>query len=95
MKKAIIILSTLLLMYSCDVVQQIGGAYNLSQCKYDYNSIDNVQIAGINLGKAKSVSVLQIASLSTILAGGTMQNIPFSMVLNLDVTNPNENAAAF
>ena len=95
MKKSITILSTLLLMYSCDVVQQIGGAYNLSQCKYDYNSIDNVQIAGINLGKAKSVSVLQIASLSTILAGGTMQNIPFSMVLNLDVTNPNENAAAF
>ena len=95
MKKAIIILSTLLLMYSCDVVQQIGGAYNLSQCKYDYNSIDNVQIAGINLGIAKSVSVLLIASLSTILAGGTMQNIPFSMVLNLDVTNPNENAAAF
>ena len=95
MKKAIIIFSTILLMYSCDVVQQIGGAYNLSQCKYDYNSIDNVQIAGVNLGKAKSVSVLQIASLTTILSGGALQNIPFSMVLNLDVENPNEKAAAF
>ncbi len=95
MKKAIIIFSTILLMYSCDVVQQIGGAYNLSQCKYDYNSIDNVQIAGVNLGKAKSVSVLQIASLTTILSGGALQNIPFSMVLNLDVKNPNEKAAAF
>lgn len=82
-------------MYSCDVVQQIGGAYNLSQCKYDYNSIDNVQIAGVNLGKTKSVSVLQIASLTTILSGGALQNIPFSMVLNLDVENPNEKAAAF
>lgn len=95
MKKAIIIFSTILLMYSCDVVQQIGGAYNLSQCKYDYNSIDNVQIAGVNLGKTKSVSVLQIASLTTILSGGALQNIPFSMVLNLDVENPNEKAAAF
>ena len=95
MKKAIIILSTILFMYSCDVVQQIGGAYNLLQCKYDYNSIDNIQIAGINLGKGKSVSVLQIASLTTILSGGTLQNIPLSMVINLDVANPNEKAAAF
>ena len=95
MEKAIIILSTILFMYSCDVVQQIGGAYNLLQCKYDYNSIDNIQIAGINLGKGKSVSVLQIASLTTILSGGTLQNIPLSMVINLDVANPNEKASAF
>lgn len=95
MKKAIIILSTILFMYSCDVVQQIGGAYNLLQCKYDYNSIDNIQIAGINLGKGRSVSVLQIASLTTILSGGTLQNIPLSMVINLDVANPNEKASAF
>ena len=95
MKKAIIILSTILFMYSCDVVQQIGGAYNLLQCKYDYNSIDNIQIAGINLGKGRSVSVLQIASLTTILSGGTLQNIPLSMVINLDVANPNDKASAF
>ena len=95
MKKAIIILSTILLMYSCDVVKQIGGAYNLLQCKYDYKSIDNIQIAGVNLGKGKSVSILEIASLTTILSGGSLQNIPFSMVLNLDVENPNEKDAAY
>lgn len=95
MKKSIIILSTILLMYSCDVVKQIGGAYNLMQCKYDYKSIDNIQIAGIDLGKGKSVSILEIASLTTILSGGSLQNIPFSMVLNLDVENPNEKDAAY
>lgn len=95
MKKAIFILSTILLMCSCDVVKQIGGAYNLLQCKYDYNSIDNVQIAGINLGKAKSLSIVDIASLTSILTGDVLQNIPFSMVLNLDVENPNEKTAAF
>lgn len=93
MKKAIIILSTILLMYSCDVFKQIGGAYNLSQCKYGYQSIDNIQIAGVSLGKTKSVSIAEIATLTTILAGGNMQNIPFSMVLNLDVENPNESPA--
>ena len=82
-------------MYSCDMVKQLGGAYNLTQCKYDYNSIDNVEIAGINLNKLRSVSVLEIASLSTILSGKSLQKIPFSMVLNLDIENPNEKAAAF
>lgn len=93
MKKITIILSTILLLYSCDVVKQIGGAYNLSQCKYDYNSIDNIEIAGINLGKSKAISIAEIATLTTILAGGSMQNIPFSMTLNLDVENPNKAAA--
>ena len=80
-------------MYSCDVVKQIGGAYNLTQCKYDYNSIDNISIAGVNLGKSKSLSIANIATLSTILGGGSLQNIPLSMTLNLDVLNPNEKAA--
>ena len=90
MKKTIIILSTILLMYSCDVFKQIGGAYNLLQCIYDYKSIENIEIAGVSLGKTKSLSIADIARLTTILAGGTMQNIPFSMTLNLDVENPNE-----
>ncbi|HTN68278.1 MAG TPA: LEA type 2 family protein [Dysgonamonadaceae bacterium] len=90
MKKTLIIFSAVLLMYGCDVVKQFGGAYNLSQCKYDYNSIDNIQIAGVNIGQGKSLSIANIATLSTILAGGNLQNIPFNMTLNLDVLNPNE-----
>lgn len=94
MRKTIIILSTLFLLFSCDVVKQLGGAYNFMQCNYDYNSIENVEIAGVNLGRAKSVSILQIASLSTILSGGMLERIPFSMTLNLDVENPNEKGTA-
>lgn len=81
------------MMYSCDVYKQIGGAYNLSQCKYDFNSIDNIQIAGVEVGKSKSISIAEIATLTTILAGGNLQSIPFSMVLNLDIDNPNESPA--
>ena len=80
----------MLLMYSCDVFKQIGGAYNLSQCKYDFNSIENIQISGVNLGTPSSISIAEIARLTTILSGGNMQNIPFSMTLKLDVKNPNE-----
>ncbi len=93
MKKAAIIFSTLLFLQGCNIIQQVGGAYNLLQCKFDYNSIDNIEIAGVNLGKSKSLSIANIATLSTILGGGNMQNIPFSMTLNLDVQNPNEKVA--
>ena len=51
-------------------------------------------MAGINLGSASSISVSNLASIATLLAGGsTRQTIPFSMTLNMDVTNPNNNAA--
>lgn len=95
MKKTAIILSVILLFSGCDVMKQIGGAYNLSQCEYTYNSLNNIQLAGMNLGNGSSISVATLASIATILSGGgNLQTIPFNMTLNMDVKNPNA-AAAF
>lgn len=94
MKKMILLLSVALLFNGCDVVNRIGGAYQLSQSEYRYHSLDNIQLAGISLGNASAISVSKLASIATALAGGnSMQNIPFSMTLNMNVTNPNKNAA--
>ena len=95
MKKTILLLGITLLFSGCDIISKIGGAYQLSQSEYRYHSLENIQLAGINLGNASTISVSKLASIATALAGGaSMQNIPFSMTLNMDVTNPN-NAAAF
>ncbi len=48
----------------------------------------------MKLGNASSISLSNLASIATVLAGGNSQTIPFSMTLNMDVTNPNT-AAAF
>ena len=41
-----------------------------------------------------NISVSNLASIATALAGGNyMQSIPFSMTLNMNVTNPNTTAA--
>jgi LEA14-like dessication related protein len=94
MKKSILMLSAALLLTGCNIMNQIGGAIQLSQSEYKYNSLNNIQLAGINLGNASSISVSNLASIATVLAGGsTMQTIPFSMTLNMDVTNPNSSAA--
>lgn len=94
MKKLILLLSVALLMSGCDVWNQIGGAYNLSQSEYKYKSVSNIQLAGVNLGDGSSVSVSNLATIATILSGANRQTIPFNMTLNMDVTNPNK-AAAF
>lgn len=94
MKKIILLISVALLFNSCDILNKIGGAYQLSQSEYRYNSVNDIQLSGISLGNASTISVSKLASIATILAGGTsLQNIPFSMTLNMDVTNPNQHAA--
>lgn len=94
MKKTILMMSVALLLSGCNIMNQIGGAIQLSQSEYKYHSLNNIQLAGINLGNASSISVSNLASIATVLAGGSiMQSIPFSMTLNMDVTNPNSSAA--
>lgn len=94
MKKIFLCFAVIFALSGCDVLKQIGGAYNLSQCEYNYNSISNLQIAGINLGNGGSIPAAKLASIATILSGGgNFQNIPLSFSLNMDVKNPNPNAA--
>ena len=91
---SLIVLFSLTFMPACDVMNNIGGAYRLSQSEYKYSSLNDIQLAGMKLGNASSISLSNLASIATVLAGGNTQTIPFSMTLNMDVTNPNT-AAAF
>lgn len=93
MRKSLLALVLIFALTSCDILNQIGGAYQLTQCEYKYNTINNIQLAGINLSDGKSISMSNFASLSSILMGGNMQTIPLSMTLNLDVKNPNQATA--
>ncbi|MCE5206637.1 MAG: LEA type 2 family protein [Porphyromonadaceae bacterium] len=94
MKRNITILIAAVILTGCSVMNQIGGAIQLSQSEYKYHSLNNILLAGINLGDASSISVSNLASIATVLArGSSMQSIPFSMTLNMDVTNPNSSAA--
>jgi len=94
MKKNITILIVAVMLTGCNVMNQIGGAIQLSQSEYRYHSLNNILLADINLGDASSISVSNLASIATVLArGASMQSIPFSMILNMDVTNPNSSAA--
>lgn len=89
MKRAITILSLVFVFMSCNVVNQLTGLVTLTQCEYKYNNINNIQLAGMNLGSGASISLANFAAISTIFTGGAQQTIPFSLTLNIDVINPN------
>ncbi|MDR0332606.1 MAG: LEA type 2 family protein [Dysgonamonadaceae bacterium] len=93
MRKIFILLVATIFLTSCSVVNQLTGITAMSQSNYSFNSISNVQLGGLNLGNASSISLSNIASVATLLAGGGQQPIPFNMVLNMNVENPNPVAA--
>lgn len=87
----ITILLCLPFLSGCDVARQVGGAYNVINCKYDYNSISSINLAGIDFNQG--LSVTNIARATTLLSGRSTSSIPLNFTLNLDVTNPNQTAA--
>lgn len=95
MKKIIAIIGICTLMFSCDVVQQVTGAYQFTQCKYDFQSISAMTLAGINMQNISSLSSLNPLNLTTLMAAFATKDgsLPLSFVLNLDVSNPGTQAA--
>ncbi|MDR2499108.1 MAG: LEA type 2 family protein [Tannerellaceae bacterium] len=83
-------ISLLLATASCDVMKQMGGAYNMTQCNYSYRSLSNLNISGMDVSKGVSLSWLP--SITGILSG-TAKSVPLKFTLNLDVENPNQSAA--
>jgi Conserved secreted protein len=74
------------------VGNDLSGAYNMTQCKYAYNSISNISVSGINLTSGTALSPMNLVKLTTILSGNP-SNIPLNFTVNMNVTNPNTTPA--
>lgn len=86
MKNLVYSLLLCVVFSSCDVMKQVGGAYTMTQCKYDYKSISNLTLSGMDL--SKGVSLAYIPKVVALLSGQS-NSIPLGFNLNLDVSNPN------
>lgn len=87
-----LLLSVTLVFSGCGSVgESLSSAYNITKCEYNYNSISNLTLSGMNL--SKGVSITNLPKIISIL-GGKSSSIPLDFTLNLDVKNPNATAAA-
>ena len=82
--------AALLAFTACDVVKQAEGLYNMTQCEYEYDSVTDLSLAGVNL--SGELTPLQIARLLGVLGGGASE-LPMGFDLNLGISNPNSSAA--
>ncbi len=76
---------------SCDVVKQLTGTYNMTNCKYELRSLSDVSVAGIDV--SRGLSALDAPRILGLLAGGGPSSLPVACTVNLDVQNPGSSEA--
>lgn len=86
----LLLLSATIMFSGCGVTNDLTSAYNVTKCEYDYKSISNLTLSGVNL--SNGISPTSIPKLLGVL-GGTASSIPMNFTLNLNVKNPNTTAA--
>ncbi|MDR1526915.1 MAG: hypothetical protein LBS46_04495 [Dysgonamonadaceae bacterium] len=95
MKKLMAFIGIWVMISSCDVAQQLLGTYQMTQCKYEFNSISGLTLAGIHLQNANGLTSLDPMNLLTLTSAfsGKGGSLPLNFTLNLNVTNPGVQAA--
>ncbi len=77
-------------MTSCETTRQgVSSAYNMVNCKYDFRSLTNLSVAGID---PQNMSLMDAPKLLGLLSGNT-SSIPIGATVNLAVQNPNSTEA--
>lgn len=94
LKKTLIILFVMMGLASCDVLTQVAQVANFANCKFNFNSVDNIQMLGINLSKGMTKNDLNITQLASLTNAILMKQLPVSFKVNVGVDNPNAIAAS-
>ena len=90
MKKVLVLAVFLLpLLFSqCSVNQQISQAKALGNCKYAIASADSVYLAGTDVRQFQFTKLEDLTRYPKLAAGLLLRNVPLTVRLNLDITNP-------
>ena len=94
LKKTFIVLFVMLGLSSCDVLNQVAQMYNFRNCTFDFNSVNQIEMLGVNLSKGMSRDNLNAAQLLSLVNAISNRRLPVSFNVNVDVKNPNSIAAS-
>lgn len=94
LKKSLMILCVALGLASCDVMNQVAQMANFAKCTFNFNSVNQIQMLGINLSKGMTKEDLNISQGFALLNAITNRTLPVSFNVNLNVSNPNPIAAS-
>ena len=93
-RKAFMILLVTLGLASCDVLTQVAQMASFANCTFNFNSVDKIQMLGINLHKGMTKTDLNITQLASLTNAILSKQLPVTFNVNVGVDNPNSIAAA-
>ena len=93
-KRTFIILFVALGLSSCNLLTQVAQMANFANCTFDFNSINHIQMLGVNLSKGMTKDDLNATQLLNLANALMKRELPVTFNVNLDVENPNAIAAA-
>ena len=94
LKRTLIILFVTAGLASCDVLTQVAQMANFANCTFDLNSVNHIEMLGINLSKGMSRENLNISQGLALVNAISNRSLPVTFNVNLDVSNPNSIAAS-
>lgn len=94
LKKTLIILFVTMGLTSCELLNQAAQTINFASCKFNFNSVDNIQMLGFNLSKGMSKTDLNITQLASLTNALINKRLPVTFNVNVGVENPNSIAAS-
>ena len=93
-KRALLVLCVTLGLVSCDVLNQVAQMANFANCKFNFNSVDQIQMLGINLKKGMTYADLTIPQMASLTNAIINRQLPVTFNVNVGVSNPNSIAAS-
>lgn len=93
-KKTLIVLFVALGLTSCEVLNQVAQMANFANCTFDFNSVNHIQMLGVNLSKGMTRDNLNITQGLSLVNAISNKSLPVTFNVNLDVKNPNSIAAS-
>ena len=93
-KRIILIVLVALGLSSCDVLFQMAQMANFANCTFDFESVNSVQMLGVNLHKGMTKSDLNVGQLLQLTNALLSKSLPVTFNVNIDVNNPNSTDAS-
>jgi len=94
MKKTLLLCFLTISIFGCGINKQAQQIKALEDCTYKIKNVNQITLAGSDLGRLINQQDFNLASLPGVALGLLRKDIPLRANLNLEITNPSGNLAA-
>lgn len=93
-KRLLVLFAITLILSSCDVVKQIEQMGMLAKCDFRLKTVENTNLAGVNIQRVQKLGDLNFIDAARISAAMTGKELPLTFTLNVEARNPNASPAS-